>query len=325
MHIAIPLLLNPNAGSLFRSGLKTWLECHGRDFRFIHTTSAQDLTDKAHELAESGEPVVAVAGGDGTLMCAAQGLIGTQSALGILPCGTMNVFARELGIGSRRFNNALMAMQHGQRKPVDIFTINGKPFLQMAGFGMDARVIKLITPKLKRWLGAASHIVTAFRVAMDRHPVITVTLPNGEELLGTQVILGNGKRYGGEAYLHAEARYDDGLLDAVIMHQESPMILFEVLASMLQKGATQRNTSMFTNVRRFESCVITAEGKLDYQLDGDYVGTIKPGESAVVEKLPHPLNVCVPHDSLAVNAKARSMAHPMVEAWKNCIKRLRKK
>lgn len=325
MRDAIPLLLNPNAGSLFRSGLNSWLGSHSREFRLIHTTSAQDLTDKAHELAEAGEPVVAAAGGDGTLMCAAQGLIGTQSALGILPCGTMNVFARELGIGSRRFDKALLAMQQGQRQPVDIFTINGKPFLQMAGFGMDARVIKLITPKLKRWLGAASHVVTAFKVAMDRHPVITVTLPDGEELLGTQVILGNGKRYGGEAYLHAEARYDDGLLDAVIMHQESPMILFEVLACMLQKGATQRNTSMFTNVRRFESCVITAEGKLDYQLDGDYVGTIKPGEAAVVEKLPHPLNVCVPSESLAVKVRARSSAHPMVEAWKNCIRKLRKK
>ena len=98
MHASIPLLLNPNAGSLFRSGLKSWLESHSQDFRFIHTESAQDLTEKAHALAVSGEPVVAVAGGDGTLMCAAQGLIGTPAALGVLPCGTMNVFARELGI-----------------------------------------------------------------------------------------------------------------------------------------------------------------------------------------------------------------------------------
>lgn len=165
---------------------------------------------------------MAAAGGDGTLMCAAQGLIGTKAALGILPCGTMNVFARELGIGSRCFDVALDAMQNGVSQPVDIFTINGKPFLQMAGFGMDARIIKLITPRLKRWLGAASHIVTALRVAMDRHPIITVTLPDGEEVYGTQVILGNGKRYGGEAHLHAEARYDDGMLDAVIMHQRAP-------------------------------------------------------------------------------------------------------
>lgn len=294
MNDRIPLLVNPNAGSLFRSGLNAWLELHEQVFRIIHTDSARDLTQKARSLAESGEPIVAAAGGDGTLMCAAQGLIGTDSALGILPCGTMNVFARELGIGSRRFDCALQAMQNGGKQAVDIYTVNGKPFLQMAGFGMDASVVKMITPKLKRWLGAAAHIVTALRVAMEKHPVITVTLPNGEEIVGTQVILGNGKRYGGEAHLHADACLNDGLLDAVIMHQECPVILFEVLTCMLQKGATQRNTSVFTNVRRFESCVITAEGKLDYQLDGDYVGTLEPGEPSVVARLPEQLNVCVP-------------------------------
>ena len=322
MRLTIPLLINPNAGSLFRSGLKAWLDTHRDDFTLVPTKSAEDLTAKARELAEAGEPVVAAAGGDGTLMCAAQGLIGTKAALGILPCGTMNVFARELGIGSRRFDVALEAMQKGIHQAVDIFAINGKPFLQMAGFGMDARIIKLITPKMKRWLGAASHVVTALRVAMERHPIITVTLPDGEEVYGTQVILGNGKRYGGEAFLHADARYDDGLLDAVIMHQESPMILFEVLGSMMQKGATQRNTSAFTNVRRFESCVITAESKLDYQLDGDYVGTIRPGESAVVTRLPHQLNVCVPLNPVPMTPMGRFLAHPMVEAWRERIKRM---
>ena len=322
MRLTIPLLINPNAGSLFRSGLKAWLDTHRDDFTLVPTKSAEDLTAKARALADAGEPVVAAAGGDGTLMCAAQGLIGTKAALGILPCGTMNVFARELGIGSRRFDVALDAMLNGIHQGVDIFTINDKPFLQMAGFGMDARIIKLITPKMKRWLGAASHVVTALRVAMDRHPIITVTLPDGEEVYGTQVILGNGKRYGGEAHLHAEARYDDGLLDAVIMHQESPMILFEVLGSMMQRGATQRNTSAFTNVRRFESCVITAEGKLDYQLDGDYVGTIRPGESAVISRMPHQLNVCVPLNPVPVTPMGRFLVHPMVEAWRERIKRM---
>ncbi|MBR5878328.1 MAG: hypothetical protein IKY91_02160, partial [Akkermansia sp.] len=70
----IPLLINPKAGSLFRSGLKAWLDDHRDAFRAVPTRSAEDLTCKARELAESGEPVVAAAGGDGTLMGAAQGL-----------------------------------------------------------------------------------------------------------------------------------------------------------------------------------------------------------------------------------------------------------
>lgn len=321
MHLTVPLLINPKAGSLFRSGLKSWLDEHRTDFTIIPTDSAEDLTAKARELAEAGEPVVAAAGGDGTLMNAAQGLVGTQAALGILPCGTMNVFARELGIGSRRFDTALDAIKNGLRQEVDIFTVNGKPFLQMAGFGPDARIVKLITPRLKKNMGAAAHIITALKVAVEHHPIITVTLPDGEEVKGAQIIMGNGKRYGGEAHLFANARYDDGLLDAAIIHQESIPILFEIIGVMLQRGATRSNISEFTSLRTFESCVITAEGKLDYQLDGDFAGTIHPGESAVIRRMPHRLRVCVPKIPVPGTPIERLMAHPMIEAWRHLIRR----
>ena len=147
MHLTVPLLINPKAGSLFRSGLKAWLDEHRDDFTLVPTRSAEDLTERARELAEAGEPVIAAAGGDGTLMNAAQGLVGTNAALGILPCGTMNVFSRELGIGSRRFDVALDAIKNGARQEVDIFTVNDRPFLQMAGFGPDASIVKLCRMK----------------------------------------------------------------------------------------------------------------------------------------------------------------------------------
>ena len=319
----IPLLINPKAGSLFRSGLKAWLDAHRSEFRIIPTDSAEALTAKANELAVAGNPVVAAAGGDGTLMCAAQGIIGTGAALGILPCGTMNVFSRELGIGSRRFDTALAAIRGEVRQEVDIFTINGKPFLQLAGFGPDASIIRRITPQLKRRLGAASHIVTGMKVAVEHHPIITVTLPDGEQICGTQVILGNGKRYGGEGHLFANALYNDGLLDAAIIQLESTGILFEVISYMLMRGANERNTTDFTQLRQFSSCTITAEGKLDYQLDGDYAGTILPGEEAVVSRLPHPLSICVPCLPAHSSHFHRLLAHPVLETMRKQIERVK--
>lgn len=320
MHITVPLLINPKAGSLFRSGLKGWLDANRAAFNIIPTKSAEDLTNKARELAEAGEPVVAAAGGDGTLICAARGLIGTKAALGILPCGSMNVFSRELGIGSRRFDIALDTIQSGTRQEVDIFTVNDKPFLQMAGFGLDARVIKRITPRLKKHFGPTAHILTGLHVAMQSHPLITLTLPNGKSYTGTQIIMGNGKRYGGEAHLFAEARYDDGLLNAAIIRQEGIPILFEVLGCMLQRGATRRNTSEFTSLCTFSDCEITADGKLDYQLDGDYAGTIVPGETLRIRKLPQTLRVCIPRNYVPNTPIEKLMAHPMVEAWRANIR-----
>ncbi|MBQ8376543.1 MAG: hypothetical protein IJX33_05795 [Akkermansia sp.] len=311
-----PLLINPKAGSLFRSGLKTWLRQHRRAFRMVATESAEDLTAKARELAESGEPVVAAAGGDGTLMCAAQGLVGTGAALGILPCGTMNVFARELGIGSRRFDVALEAIQSGLTQEVDIFAVNGRPFLQMAGFGPDARVIELITPELKKRMGAAAHVVTGLKVALERPPLITMTLPEGDTLRGTQIIMGNGKRYGGEAHLFAEAAYDDGRLDVAIIDQENMGILFEMLGLIVSKGATQRNISDFTELRRIKNCTITCEGPLSYHLDGDYVGTLQPGNELRIERLPYKLKVCVPETPVQLSPLERIMAHPAIAAMR---------
>lgn len=322
MHITVPLLINPKAGSLFRSGLKGWLDANRAAFNIIPTKSAEDLTNKARELAEAGEPVVAAAGGDGTLICAARGLIGTKAALGILPCGSMNVFSRELGIGSRRFDIALDTIQSGTRQEVDIFTVNDKPFLQMAGFGLDARVIKRITPRLKKHFGPTAHILTGLHVAMQSHPLITLTLPNGKSYTGTQIIMGNGKRYGGEAHLFAEARYDDGLLNAAIIRQEGIPILFEVLGCMLQRGATRRNTSEFTSLCTFSDCEITADGKLDYQLDGDYAGTIVPGETLRIRKLPQTLRVCIPRNYVPNTPIEKLMAHPMVEAWRAHIRQV---
>ena len=289
----IPLLINPKAGSLFRSGLKAWLDDHRADFRVIPTKSAEALTAKAAELAAAGEPIVAVAGGDGTLMHAAKGLVGTPAALGILPCGTMNVFARELGIGSRRFDVALQAMRGAARQQVDIFAVNGRPFLQLAGFGPDAAIIKRITPKLKKHLGAAAHVVTAVKVAVERHATITLTLPDGEQISATQVILGNGKRYGGEAHLFADARYDDGLLDAVTVQRKNIGILLELISYTLINGVSEKNARDHVEVCRFASAVITADKEVAYELDGDFIDMLRPGEELRISKLQESLNVRV--------------------------------
>lgn len=317
-----PLLINPKAGSLFRSGLNAWLDKHQDDFRLVPTESAEDLTCKARELAESGENVVAAAGGDGTLMCAAHGLVGSPAALGILPCGTMNVFARELGIGSRKFDIALEAIKSGLQQEVDIFAVNGRPFLQMAGFGPDARVIQLITPQLKKNIGAAAHVLTGLQVAIEKPVQITIALPNGEILQGTQIIMGNGKRYGGEARLFANADYDDGLLDAVIIDQESIAVLLEVLGIMASRGATEANISNFTELRRLDSCDITADGPLAYQLDGDYAGTLPTGEVLHIERFPHKLKVCVPSAPSAQHPMEKMMEHPMMRYLRDKIQEL---
>lgn len=221
-------------------------------------------------------------------------LMDSDSALSIFPSGSMNVLARELGIGSHCYDAALSAMLGNARQEIDIFTVNGMPFLQLAGFGPDADIIRRITPKLKRRLGPASHMITAFQVLNTSLPRITMTTDGGEILCGEQIILGNGGCYGGDARLFRQALYDDGKVDAAIIQHKHIGILLEVLFSMLQQGACADMTPSGMEIRRLRRCVITAENTISYQLDGDYIGNLQRGEELIVEKAKSKLTICVP-------------------------------
>lgn len=290
----IPLLINPNAGRLFKKTLVRWLRRHERDFRIIRTCSAHDLQIQARRLADAGEAIIAVSGGDGSLMCAAESIIGSDSALGIIPSGSMNVFARELGIGSRCLDRALRAMREGETRMVDIFTVQGKPFLQLAGIGLDARIVELITPKQKRQLGPAAHILPAYQVSREEHPLLSVKLDTGELFQGQQIMFGNGKRYGGEAQLFANALLDDGKLEMAVIQHSNAGILLEILMAMVLQGASDKTTSNATQLLQISNCEISTTGKVAYQLDGDFAGHIQPEESLKIAKLDHQLKVCIP-------------------------------
>lgn len=319
----IPLILNKRAGALYKGGLNKWLARHEDCFSPILTESAEEAQRQAEQLLKAKEPLIAVAGGDGTLMNIAQVLIGTDTALGILPSGSMNVFARELGLGSHRYDVALSALLEGERKEIDIFTINNKPFLQLAGIGPDANIIKHISPNLKRRLGPAAHVVTALQVLKAPLPRLTITTDGGEILCGAQIMLGNGACYGGEAHLFRNAAYDDGKLDAAIIQRKHIGILMEVLFSMLQHGARADVTPPGVEIRRFRRCVITAEGTVPYQLDGDYVGELHRGEELVVEKLDKKLTVCVPPTPAPNTPFEKLLTAPVVHALFHKIAEMR--
>lgn len=291
---AYPLLINRKSGSLHRAWFRAWLRKNASFFRLIPTASPEEAQSAAHRLAEEGAPVIVAAGGDGTLMNIAQALIGTESALGILPCGTMNVFAREIGIGSHQYSRALKAIQQGQTEKVDIFTANGRPFLQMAGIGADAEIVRRITPTMKRRLGAAAHIVTGWQLMNEELPELTLHTNFGETYQGAQIIMGNGRRYGGAAKLFSDARYNDGLLDAVTVQRKNIGILLELISYMLINGVSEKNARDHVEICRLATATITADKEVAYELDGDFIDVLRPGEELRISRLEQRLKVCVP-------------------------------
>ena len=125
-------------------------------------------------MREGFERIVA-AGGDGTINEVVNGIAGSDAALGLLPMGTMNVFATELGLPSYDLNRCWEIIKAEHTRLIDLPSANGKHFVQLAGVGLDAQVVKETSLALKRNFGPLSYLFfrspdrgTAAAASVDR-------------------------------------------------------------------------------------------------------------------------------------------------------------
>ncbi len=135
----ITFLLNGKAGTCDVGTATTLIEKlgaeHGVDVEVIAFDPGSDLTAMAKEAVESGSSIVAAGGGDGTISAVAAALVGTDTALGVLPLGTLNHFAKDLGI-PLKLEDAVRALLTGETIAVDVAEINGKVFLNNSSLGL---------------------------------------------------------------------------------------------------------------------------------------------------------------------------------------------
>jgi len=138
MQNRIPFIFNPSSGSGFQESVLQYAD----DLIILGSKSKEDSLQIVDCFIQQGVSKVILSGGDGTLNSAINQLVGTETALGICPTGTMNVFARELGIPTTDLNQAFEIIREGHTVEVDVFRLNGAPFIQMAGIGYDAHLIE---------------------------------------------------------------------------------------------------------------------------------------------------------------------------------------
>lgn len=266
----IPLFFNNTARSARAGRFRRWLDRRRDLFDVIEPESREDMLHRLAAQADSGAPVVAVAGGDGTLGVAARALCNTKTALAPFPAGTMNVFSREIGIRPD-FDHALHVLNAGRCRNVDLFAFNGQPFLQMAGIGADARAVELTTWEMKKKWKAFAYVIAGIRVCAERQPRLTLTTDDGRTLEGRAIIFGNGRRYGGPLAFFAEADNGDGILDAVVFRHSIPSIIWECLIAAVHGGFHSRRKGGFEYIR-MTGGTVTSAGQASCELDGDYAG-----------------------------------------------------
>ena len=265
-----PVLFNPRARSQRGRFALEFLMNNATGLALYATRSAAEAGDLAAGFAEAGEPVVIAAGGDGTLNAVVKGLAGSCTALGVLPTGTMNVFARELGIPYDNIERAFEVILEGNIKEVDLFEANGTPFVQMAGFGFDAAVIEETTWESKKMLGPLAYLLSAVKVLGERPPKMVVETEDGRREEGAVVLAGNGSLYGGQIKLFHRADNQDSKLDVLIFKEAGYKLVRDSLRG-LALGAIDFGQSTVSYLQA-ERLTVTADREVPLEVDGELIG-----------------------------------------------------
>lgn len=235
------------------------------------TSSAGDAEAMAERAVAQGYKTIVAAGGDGTVNEVVNGIGEADVTFGILPVGTMNVFALELGIPMNNLRKAWDVIETGDTREIDLPMGNDEYFVQLAGVGLDAQVVRQTTRDFKRMLGPMSYVVSLAQVVAGRPPKLTVIDADGRKRNGCFVLVGNGRFYGGPLVLFREAALDDGLLDVVVFKNQSHWDVVRYVQAILFQAHPE-----LPDVEYFQTSSLRVESNADLpvELDGEITGCV---------------------------------------------------
>ena len=272
---SVSVIFNPNAGQAaalehaLHDACQVWAQSNWR-VRLQPTRGPGDATVLARAAAAEGDDVVIAAGGDGTVNEVVNGLVGTSAALGALPVGTVNVWAREIGLPLQP-RAAAEALLRWIPRRIDVGKAGDRYFLLMASIGFDAEVTASVRSEHKRRFGALAYVVQGFVLALRYQGVRARILIDGKRLRGRylMVVLGNSQLYGGLVKLTAHAIIDDGLLDVCLIQGRSLRAAPLRLWSILTRRYTADPRVRYLRAREF---YFMSSKSMSVQVDGDPIG-----------------------------------------------------
>jgi YegS/Rv2252/BmrU family lipid kinase len=264
------VILNPAANSQRAKRQRKRVEAIAHGSTICATSRSGEAEDLARKAAEEGFEKVVAAGGDGTIHEIVNGLAGTSAALGLLPMGTMNVFATELGLPIHNLERCWNIIEVGKTRLVDLPSANGKYFAQLAGVGLDAQVVKETSLALKRSFGPLSYLIQAAQIAARVPPRLFIESENASIDEGSFVLVGNGRLYGGPFPFFKNARLDDGLLDVVAFKRLGYLEIIKYLQDVIFSSEIRTPEVEYFQTRQLR---VSSEQDVPVELDGELVGT----------------------------------------------------
>ncbi|RFS18223.1 diacylglycerol kinase [Emticicia sp. C21] len=229
--------------------------------RVIPTKAAGHATELAYEASEKQVPYIVAMGGDGTVNETAKALIGSKTALGIMPLGSGNGLARELGI-SMKPHKVIEALNNATVKQIDACYVNDIPFFCTAGVGFDAHCADVFSRLKGR--GLFNYIKVGFQEFWSYQP-----LPcnfGGNDYKVFSITFGNARQFGNNAYIAPIAQIDDGFIDCTLLN---PMPLWQVPGIITKLFNKTINESPYAEVYRGAKFKMKGQENLLIHYDGE--------------------------------------------------------
>lgn len=261
----------------------------GHDYDILSTSRAGDAARFVRETQPGGADIVAIAGGDGTINDAIQGVGPHTPPLGLIPLGTANVLAHELGIGTQPHRIA-SALTGSTTKAVRPGLVNGHRFMMMAGVGLDAQVVSGLHRTVKNRFGKAAYLIEVMRTLSQWScPPIEILAGDDGSKTAASVIVSRGKRYGGTFLLAPGCDLERPQFQLTLF---PPGGAFSVFARFLLIPAGLLGRSGLVEQVLVDSLEIAGPAGEPLQADGDIVARL-PARLSLCDQV---IEILVPRD-----------------------------
>jgi YegS/Rv2252/BmrU family lipid kinase len=287
----IVFVINPTSGTTNKDVMPQlidkYIDSDSNDVSTVFTEYAGHASEIASKCVNEGVDVVVAVGGDGTVNEVARALTESDTALGIVPCGSGNGLARHLML-PMNVKGALEIINNGLVHSLDYGIIDGHPFFCTCGMGFDAFISKKFASAGKR--GPLTYIENVLKEGLKYEPETYELTLDGNETEPYKAFLisvANASQYGNDAYIAPQASMSDGFLDVVIMEPfdilEAPQVGIDLMNKTLNKSSKIKCfKAKDIRIRRKE------EGAIHY--DGD---PIDAGKDIHIQLRPHAIKMIV--------------------------------
>jgi diacylglycerol kinase (ATP) len=264
------VILNPTAGS--PEHIRSWqdrIDSLTGNCAVRVTARSGEAEALARRAVQEGFTRIVAAGGDGTVSQVANGIAGSNAILGVLPMGTVNVFAMELGLPLHNLQRCWEIVEDANVRLVDLPSANGEYFVQLAGVGLDAQVVKETSLAFKRNFGPLSYLISAAQIAARQPPKLFIESDHTSVEEGSFVLIGNGRLYGGPFPFFKHAIIDDGLFDVVVFTRLGYLEIIKYLQDVVFSSDITVPEIEYFQTRQLR---ITSEQDVPMELDGELAG-----------------------------------------------------